>query len=917
MALNPISVETHVLSDWTLGDTLRFLSEGVFLRPSFQRAFVWDEELISELIRSVFLGYHIGSLLLWQVTDEQVGSMSLDPLYGVRVSPDQPNGKNDTVVVLDGQQRLTALHYAFFAPAMAVPDGRYGESPVAFFLRVDEFMRNRRGILHGASKSAAMAVECHPVHGGMADGSNPGEHLLPLPILTGGARPIAKWLDKYEAFLGERCALLEGETADLERRAQLTNEQSDLKAWDAKADELKEATQYYSDVRELDKALESVLGYKVQFVRLRSDESPDRVKDTFMQVNRRGKQLNNFELFSAEASWDGLNPRDLIEDAARELKDDRLDVSRERLQYFIPQLMLLRKHPGFVHDSAYSMQNFETYYSRFFLPGKDEALFEDVDEFKAAWEAAFDDLRAGLLALRDDDLFGAVDRTNYHCFALYDGLVPAFAAIWGDAHRVEFNAFAPLRDKKIQQWYWSRVFSEEPYMNAPSDVEWREREANAEMMVADYHDVMAWLAQPDNDLPTRPAVVRHTEQQMSPSQTRRLAHAHDREGEDPGNSRDRADTARYYSVLNFMNAIRPRQLFTGDFMSRNGLRTTEREVHVVGILTQEWADAKGGVSDKELGSPFNQILADKYSAEVMQLGVVPANHFLQIEATWRRAGSVPARYVDMLASHCISTGMYNALTAQTGMKKSNRVDKRLRDVPNKKLDRKLTEWRQGKRTSGENKNIDDSAFSVKAFKQFLEDREQRFLHAFGQHLFGADLSIGRTDRELLGRVVDLEGHLLDAIYLTLAKMSENTYLEKVEDFEKRTGRVSRTGRPADLETDHVSQRVKSDARSARRACRTMDEVKTFLAKRRWTLAHGYRFAEIFYNDLSQREKWPSGPNAQRTFLAHLNNVNKYRGAFLAHDGVPTVGPISVPRATRELGRDGIDALEKHWHLGST
>ena len=456
MALNLISVETHVLSDWTLGDTLRFLSEGVFLRPSFQRAFVWDEELISELIRSVFLGYHIGSLLLWQVTDEQVGSMSLDPLYGVRVPPDQPNGKNDTVVVLDGQQRLTALHYAFFAPAVAVPDGRYGESPVAFFLRVDEFMRNRRGTLREASKPASTAVECRPVHEGMAASSNPGEHLLPLPILIGGRRPIGEWLDKYEAFWGERCALLEGETADLERRAQLTKEEADENAWADKADELKDATRYYSDAldngsdgSELDKALQSVLDYKVQFVRLRSDESPDRVKDTFMQVNRRGKQLNNFELFSAEASWDGLNPRDLIADAAQELKGDRLDVSRERLQYFIPQLMLLRKRPEFVHDSAYSMQKFETYYSRFFLPGKNEALFEDADEFKAAWKTAFDDLRAGLLALRDDELFGAVDRTNYHCFALYDGLVPAFAAIWSDAHRAEFNIHAPLRDKKF------------------------------------------------------------------------------------------------------------------------------------------------------------------------------------------------------------------------------------------------------------------------------------------------------------------------------------------------------------------------------------------------------------------------------------------------------------------------------------
>lgn len=913
MALNPISVETHVLSDWTLADTLNMLSKGVFLRPNFQRAFVWDVDLISELIRSVFLGYHIGSLLLWQVASEQIDKMSLEPLAGVHVppDPDQADGKNDTVVVLDGQQRLTALHYAFFAPEMDVPDGQQSKSRVAFFLRVDEFMRNRQGTLREASNPALTAVTYRPVHEGTAFDPTHEEHLLPLPILIGGRRPIGEWLDRYEEFWGKRRVLLEGETADLERRAQTTKEQSDIEAWFAKAAELEDANQYYGDAidngsggSKLDKALQSVLDYKVQFVRLRGDESPDRVKDTFMQVNRHGKQLNNFELFSAEASWDGLNPRLLVEKAAQQLKDDGLEVSPERLQYFIPQLMLLRKYPEFVHDRAYSMRKFETYYGRFFLPGKNEAKFEDIDAFQKAWDAAFEDLQAGLLALRDDELFGAVDRGNYHCFALYDGLVPTLAAIWSDAHRVESDVYEPLRDKRIQQWYWSRVFSQESYMNAPSDVEWREREENAEMMVADHREVMDWLKDLGNDPSSRPAVVRQTERQMSPSQTRRLAHAHDRDGEDPGSSRDRADTARYYSVLNFMNTIRPQQLLTGDPLSRNSGHGTEREIHIARILTQEWAERKDGVSDKELGSPFNQILVDEYSAKVIRLGVVPACYFLQIEGACQREGVPPTRYVERLASHCISAEMYNSLTAQTGTDRDPKVQNSLRSVRNKTLDGKLVLWEQGQRANREKLNINTPVFSAQNFRQLLKDRELRFLDAFGQHVFSTDLGLGRTDRELHQRVVDIERNLRrSAICSYLAKITREIYLDRVQRFESNE-------LPASLKRDGAYQTAKRAAQDACRAS-TVAEAEGYLGK--WTLAHSHRFAQVFYDDLSQREKWPSGPDARDTFLRHLDNMTTYRNTLMAHDETP----VSNLRATRTLGRESIAALEKLWHLGST
>lgn len=931
MAPDLVSVETHVLSDWTLSSTLEMLADGVFSLPNFQRDFVWDEELISELVRSIFLGYHIGSLLLWQTGEEQSSKMSLAPLYGVRAQPDRSQsdaaGANGPVVVLDGQQRLTALHYAFFAPDMGIPDR--SKRPVEFFLHVGEFMRNRRGSPPNMSDTVETMVTYRIVPDGGSTDPGPKEHLLPLRLLVTGMDPLVEWLRAYRTFWNEHHTLLEREASDLERKYKTTNTQAALDAWATKQEALEDAAQHVSDVAvdklekasKLEKALRGTLDYKVQFVNLRSDEIPERVKDTFMQVNRRGKQLNNFELFSAEVSWNGMNARDLVETARQQLADnDGLEVTRERLQYFIPQLMLLRRRPAFVQES-YSMEKYETYYGRFFLPGKNEAAFEAPDDFEAAWWTAFSDLREGLLALRDNDMFGAVDKSNYHCFALYDGLVPTFAAIWSDAHRPDFGVYEPFRYQKIQQWYWSRVFSDESYMNAPSDLEWREREANAVMMMADYSQVMAWLKQPSNDPRSRPGVVRQTERRLTPSQSRRSAHPHDGGYSDPGNSRDRADTAAYYAVLNFMNAIGPQNPLSGDSVSRNISSGVDGGVVLGPILGQEWADTKGGISEKELSSPFNQLMADEYTHEIVRLGVVPASYFVEIEAVWERSGSSAARYVAMLNTHCISAEMYDSLTAQAGTRKDNNIRRRLRSVPRKAIEGKLEQWRRGQRTAQDDKNIRLSALSAQDFRQFLVDREERFLHEFGKRVFGADLSIGMADRELMQRVVAIEEDLRQAIGRLLSSWKESAFLEKVEAFEEARGwsvaedrrggkqRKGRQGSQPSYGTDYDWRQAKA---AARYTCRANTETNAVsrLVKRRWRLVHSQWFAEIFYAELARQMSWPRTQTESRQFLMLLDNLNKYRGPF-QHGANPEM----VSPTKRRFGRDALNSLEEIWGLG--
>ncbi|HVC92289.1 MAG TPA: DUF262 domain-containing protein [Pirellulales bacterium] len=116
----------------TLVDRLR---EGRFVIPDFQREFEWKPWDIRELMRSIFLDYYIGSLLLWTGKKENFDALSCESLYGFTGSARRE------YIVLDGQQRLTAMYYAFLAPDIPLPSrsNRY-----FYFVRVDPTFRESR-----------------------------------------------------------------------------------------------------------------------------------------------------------------------------------------------------------------------------------------------------------------------------------------------------------------------------------------------------------------------------------------------------------------------------------------------------------------------------------------------------------------------------------------------------------------------------------------------------------------------------------------------------------------------------------------------------------------------------------------------------------------------------------------------------
>ncbi|MFO7563764.1 MAG: DUF262 domain-containing protein [Enhygromyxa sp.] len=98
-----------------LGKFLQEIKDGELYVPRFQRPFVWTTEQRLELLQSIYLGYPIGSVMVWRTqkyrlkTHDQLGPIRLP------VRDDQDSSVQQ--YLLDGHQRMTTL-FATLGPGL-------------------------------------------------------------------------------------------------------------------------------------------------------------------------------------------------------------------------------------------------------------------------------------------------------------------------------------------------------------------------------------------------------------------------------------------------------------------------------------------------------------------------------------------------------------------------------------------------------------------------------------------------------------------------------------------------------------------------------------------------------------------------------------------------------------------------------
>ena len=84
----------YEVNNCSIDSLLSSIRSNTIAIPEIQRPFVWDSTKVRDLIDSLYQGYPIGYIIIWQNPDVKLkdGSISI--------------GKK---VLIDGQQRVTAL----------------------------------------------------------------------------------------------------------------------------------------------------------------------------------------------------------------------------------------------------------------------------------------------------------------------------------------------------------------------------------------------------------------------------------------------------------------------------------------------------------------------------------------------------------------------------------------------------------------------------------------------------------------------------------------------------------------------------------------------------------------------------------------------------------------------------------------
>ena len=103
--------------------------------PEFQRDLVWGPEQVRELLVSLVQGHYAGALLVLEFNPTNPPFAHRE-IYGTGPLP-FPATSTRAYSVLDGQQRISAVYYAFQHPNLPLPSSK---RPYRFFLNLDKLL---------------------------------------------------------------------------------------------------------------------------------------------------------------------------------------------------------------------------------------------------------------------------------------------------------------------------------------------------------------------------------------------------------------------------------------------------------------------------------------------------------------------------------------------------------------------------------------------------------------------------------------------------------------------------------------------------------------------------------------------------------------------------------------------------------
>lgn len=430
---------------FSLDRLLGKLKEGSFVIPDFQREFEWNPWDVRELIKSIFLDYYIGTLLLWKSKDENLVSLSCEPIFG------HSGESRPEFIALDGQQRLTALYYACTAPDIPFPKRK---NPFHFYVKIQEFIN---GSHDEAFEYYQYTKDWQKILA--ANELQYEQHVFPLRMLGADTWDMSDWVRGYEVYWTDK-------------------EKTFKEAGDLEASE--EAGRFVHGAGEFSTVLKELTrDYQISYIELDQDIGVEKVCDIFTQINSRGVRLDIFDLLNAMLKPKGLGLKTLWRNASARTAFAEFD----KMNVYVLQVMSILKQ-------SYCSPK----YLYFLLPGQakpirrpdgsaDEVvLIENSEDFLSSWNIAVEALEKTVGVLRNPRDYGAISAT----FLPYPSILPAFAAISTHAQTLSKRGGIDIQ-RKIRKWYWASIFTNRYSSSAEST------------SAKDFNDLRLWFEEDEKE----------------------------------------------------------------------------------------------------------------------------------------------------------------------------------------------------------------------------------------------------------------------------------------------------------------------------------------------------------------------------------------------------------------------------------
>lgn len=383
----------------TLEEIFQDVEKGRCAVPDFQRYWTWNKKQIEELWESIFQGYYIGSLLTWPSSEQKLGKI---PIVGGLKLNDNPD------LILDGQQRITAIYYAVKAPQENLPNM---ENPYEFFLNINALLDPSRDSSEIIDSESSKKVEAKNLN-------DPKEQYKKkmFPLTQFQNRNYSDWLFGFYDYLK-------------------TDEDYD--------DE---------DAKKYHKKLQEIFGnvwtsYEIPIVKLPESLLLDNVATVFERINSKGTPLGIFDLLNARFIIHGIvlrNQWEAVKDSHENIRKWSDEFKNEKVPLYIVQALALSKSGLLKRKIVLNLDE------RYKVSGK-----FDSKVFLNDWTEMSKYVEEAIIRITSTGVegFGSV---NYN-FIPYTIMVPTIASFLKEIDGKP-NRTSCLN--KIRFWYWNNILGD-------------------------------------------------------------------------------------------------------------------------------------------------------------------------------------------------------------------------------------------------------------------------------------------------------------------------------------------------------------------------------------------------------------------------------------------------------------------------